>query len=132
MFQTSYESLGKTAPSRVLPASPLGDAETQARERKTRLDTCPQWKKGGDTCRAAQTKGAKGRKGVTGEETASTLLLVYKVNLLLEERDTVAAIITGPRPGCHTVSPSRLRSDGTPSRKFSQHGLSSAWIKRPA
>ena len=37
-------------------------------------------------------KGSQGgRETVIGEETASKLLLVYKVNLLLDERDTVAA-----------------------------------------
>ena len=84
--------------------SPLGDAETQARERNRRLDTCPQWKKEAHTWRATQTKGAKGGKTFIGEETASQLLLVYKVNLLLDERDTVAAA----KKLRQTVSPSRL------------------------
>lgn len=89
MFQTSYGSRGKTAHSGVSPASLLGFAVTQTRggEKNPRLDTCPQWKKEEHTWRAAQTKG----KTVIGEETASNLLLVCKVNLFLEERDTVTA-----------------------------------------
>ena len=63
-----------------------------------------QWKKEAHTWRATQTKGAKGGKTVSGEETASQLLLVYKVNLLLDERDTVAAA----KKLRQTVSPSRL------------------------
>lgn len=76
-------------PSRLASFSP--GRQSQVRERNRRLDTCPQWRKEEHTWRATQTKGAKGGKTVTGEETASKLLLVYKVNLLLDERDTVAA-----------------------------------------
>ena len=112
-------------PHQGLLASPLGDTESQARERNRRLDTCPQWKKEEHTWWATQTKGAKGGKTVIGEETASKLLLVYKVNLLLDERDTVAATKNWDR--LYLLQGSC--SNDTPSRKFSQHGLSLDWMK---
>lgn len=60
--------------------------------------------KGSTHLESNSDKGSQGGKTVTGEETASQLLLVYKVNLWLDERDTVAAA----KKLRQTVSPSRL------------------------
>lgn len=80
-------------PHQVLPTSPLGDAETKGRAVETGDEArhLSPVEKGTHLEKSSDFREPRGEKAVIGEETASNLLLVYKVNLFLEERNTVAA-----------------------------------------
>lgn len=78
-------------PSRLASFSPGRHRDSSEGKKQEARHLSPV-EKGRTHLESNSDKGSQGgRETVIGEETASKLLLVYKVNLLLDERDTVAA-----------------------------------------